>query len=85
MNGRKRRAVMARCPECHSRIYFNRMPEWGHRVVCRECDARLEVVELIPLELDWADDDDDDYDFEFGERYHHSGNGQGDEDVPAAY
>jgi len=42
--------------------------ELGQRVICPNCQADLEVVETVPLELDWyyeepSDDDDDDVDW----------------------
>lgn len=44
------------CPECDSRIRL-RTPRLGQRVQCRECGTPLEVIDLHPLELDWAYDD----------------------------
>ncbi|MBK8989030.1 MAG: hypothetical protein IPM39_23660 [Chloroflexi bacterium] len=41
------------CPECDSRIRL-RAPRLGQRIQCRECETALEVVDLTPLELDWA-------------------------------
>ena len=56
------------CPECDAKITLkNHNLRLGQTVVCRGCDTRLEVVELDPLELDWAfDDADDDY-LDFGD------------------
>ena len=50
----------AYCPECDARITLRKEPELGQRLVCPECDEPLEVVELDPLELDWAYDEDED-------------------------
>lgn len=44
------------CPECDSRIRL-RSPRLGQRIQCRECGTALEVVDLTPLELDWAFED----------------------------
>lgn len=44
---------IAFCPECDSRLRL-RTVRLGQRITCRECDTALEVVELNPIELDWA-------------------------------
>lgn len=44
----------AYCPGCDTRIRFNKRPTMGHKVTCPECLELLEVVELRPIELDWA-------------------------------
>ncbi len=44
----------AACPECHSEVPFESAPQLGERTECRTCRAVLEVVNLRPLELDWA-------------------------------
>lgn len=49
----------AECPSCEAKIVFNARPQMSQQVVCSTCDARLEVVWLDPLELDWAYDDED--------------------------
>ena len=33
----------------------------GDRVICPGCDAQLEIVSLVPPELDWPYDDGYDY------------------------
>jgi lysine biosynthesis protein LysW len=53
------RSYTAYCPECDTKITFKKEPELGQRVTCRECSEILEVVELDPLELDWAYEEDD--------------------------
>ena len=59
----------ATCPQCDDRIRFTEMPDVGDIVRCRTCDARLEVISLNPIELDWPfeldDDDDSDDETEF--------------------
>ena len=49
------------CPDCDEQVLVSGVPKIGQIVYCSSCDARLEVVEIDPLELDWALDDDDDY------------------------
>jgi lysine biosynthesis protein LysW len=48
---------VAYCPECDAKINV-KSPKLGQIVTCRVCDTRLEVVDLKPLELDWAFEDD---------------------------
>ncbi|MCB9420921.1 MAG: hypothetical protein H6667_14030 [Ardenticatenaceae bacterium] len=59
---------VAYCPECDAKINV-KSPKLGQIVTCRVCDTRLEVVDLKPLELDWAFEDDyddlDDLDFDY--------------------
>lgn len=59
---------VAYCPECDAKINV-KSPKLGQIVSCRVCDTRLEIVDLKPLELDWAFEDDlDDFDdLEFDE------------------
>lgn len=45
------------CPECDTRVMFYQLPRLGQQVVCLQCSTRLEVVEVSPIELDWAYDD----------------------------
>lgn len=51
------RALMARCPECDSRIYFDRRPDNGQMIVCPECETSLEVISVNPIRLDWASEE----------------------------
>lgn len=63
---------VALCPDCEEGIRFGSRARLGQRVSCPHCGADLEVVELSPLELDWAyedtdwedEDDEDDDDWE---------------------
>lgn len=64
------------CPECDSRIKL-RSPRPGQRVTCHACGTGLEVIELSPLELDWAFSDDYD-DFDYDDRLNGSTEGYGD-------
>jgi lysine biosynthesis protein LysW len=56
MGRRIRKAIMSRCVECDSRVYFDKMPELGYIVTCRECGTKLEVIDHDPIELDWLED-----------------------------
>ena len=49
--------LMARCPECDSRVYFERRPDVGQIIVCPECETSLEVISANPVRLDWAFDE----------------------------
>ncbi|MBC7238048.1 MAG: lysine biosynthesis protein LysW, partial [Chloroflexi bacterium] len=49
------------CPDCDEEVFFSTKPKLGQIVYCPSCDARLEVVEVDPLELDWALGEDDEY------------------------
>ena len=40
------------CPECHEEVYVDADMEQGDRVNCDECQSRLVVVGLDPIELD---------------------------------
>ena len=51
--------AFAYCPDCAGRIYVGRKPWIGQPVTCDSCYAELEVVELNPPALDWADSSDD--------------------------
>jgi alpha-aminoadipate carrier protein LysW len=44
----------AYCPDCDGRIVLNPTPKVGKRLTCPHCDADLEVIDVDPLELDWA-------------------------------
>lgn len=43
---------MARCPECHAKLSVPADVELSDRIVCESCGAELEVVHLVPLELE---------------------------------
>jgi lysine biosynthesis protein LysW len=45
--------VMALCPDCGQIVELEE-PEEGQLLSCPTCRARLEVLNLEPLELDWA-------------------------------
>ncbi len=43
---------MALCPECEASLDLGDEIEEGQRVDCPECNAKLEVVNTNPVELD---------------------------------
>ena len=47
------------CPGCDEEIYIPTAPRLGDVIVCRTCEADLEVVSIRPLELDWREEEDD--------------------------
>lgn len=62
---------LALCPDCEEGINMGSDARIGQRISCPHCGADLEVVELSPIELDWAyddgdweEDDDDDEDWD---------------------
>lgn len=68
-NGRERSNNQnnAKCPLCRENVHISPKFKVGDRVICTGCDAQLEIVSLVPLELDWPYDSydynyqDDDY------------------------
>jgi hypothetical protein len=54
------------CPDCERRIGFDHTPYLEEVVYCPNCEAALMVVELHPIELEWAyvDDEADYEDYE---------------------
>jgi lysine biosynthesis protein LysW len=47
------------CPECESSIPLGEDPFVGKQVTCAKCGSFLEIVDLSPVQLDWAYFDDD--------------------------
>ena len=45
--------AIAFCPDCEESISLSQ-PKKGELLICPHCDAELEVINLAPLELDWA-------------------------------
>lgn len=45
------------CPECHEEVFVDAEIEQGDNVVCDECNSRLVVVGLDPIELDLEESD----------------------------
>lgn len=52
---------LAACPECQSEIHVDEDVDKGEIVNCEECDIKLEVVGLDPIELDLAPEDEEDF------------------------
>jgi lysine biosynthesis protein LysW len=46
-------AKTAVCPDCGEQVPLGLLAKMGQRVTCPHCQADLEVVETVPLELDW--------------------------------
>jgi lysine biosynthesis protein LysW len=51
-----RKTIVATCPECDESIGLGAKLYVGQRIVCPHCEIDLEVISLVPLELDWAFD-----------------------------
>lgn len=47
---------IAYCPDCDATLRLKSV-RLGQQITCRECGTMLEVVELNPVELDWAFDE----------------------------
>jgi lysine biosynthesis protein LysW len=60
--------AVATCVECDEELAISGRPRLGTKLVCGHCGARLEVVSLEPVEVDWSyeDDEDDEWDDEVG-------------------
>jgi lysine biosynthesis protein LysW len=46
--------AVAFCLECGNTITLDARLHEGQQLICTECGARLEVINVIPLELDWV-------------------------------
>ena len=62
--GEKEPMNEAYCPDCDRLIHLPSKPSVGDPVTCPHCRAKLEVIDLNPIELDWMYDDDEEEDFE---------------------
>ena len=55
----------AECPDCGANVTLKGPIRIGRRVTCPHCEADLEVVETVPVELDWyyeeTEDDDEEW------------------------
>jgi alpha-aminoadipate carrier protein LysW len=60
---------IAVCPECEAEIHVDEDLDKGERINCEECEARLEVVGLDPIELDLVVDDDEEESYDDEEDY----------------
>jgi lysine biosynthesis protein LysW len=52
------------CIDCENSINLGKEPFIGQRVSCHFCGAYLEVMELAPIEFEWAYDEDEDWDLD---------------------
>lgn len=50
---------LATCPECASDIHVDEDVDKGETMFCEECETKLEVVGLDPIELDIKPDDEE--------------------------
>jgi len=60
-------AAKAICPSCGEWVKLPDHPKIGQKITCMECEADLEVIEVNPVELDWAfmeDEFDDEEDWD---------------------
>lgn len=57
----------AECPDCGDMITLKTEPRIGGRMSCPFCRTELEVIDIDPLELDWAYDDPGDEDWDEGD------------------
>jgi lysine biosynthesis protein LysW len=46
----------AKCPLCREVVYIGSHAKVGGRILCPGCDAQLEIVSMVPIELDWPYD-----------------------------
>ena len=67
-DNREDQMATAYCPECEQKVKLGAEPAEGQRVTCLNCGTILEVINLEPLELDWAyvepADDEQDWDWD---------------------
>ena len=57
--------ALVTCVECDEEIELSGRPRLGQTLVCISCGAHLEVVNISPIEVDWADDEGDEWEDEF--------------------
>jgi lysine biosynthesis protein LysW len=56
------------CPDCGQKIDIGPKPKRGQWVSCPHCNADLEIINVTPMELDWAQyDEDEEIDDDFWE------------------
>ena len=51
--------VTSVCPDCDEQVTLRGPIALGRLVSCPNCGARLEIVETVPVELDFADEDEE--------------------------
>ena len=56
----------ALCPICDAKVSLPKKVTLGQFAICHKCTESLKVINIRPIELDWADgiDEDDDYEFD---------------------
>ena len=47
------------CLSCEEDVYVGRNPKIGKYVVCNNCDATFQIIDIEPVLIDWPEDDDD--------------------------
>ncbi|HOC20724.1 MAG: hypothetical protein GYA30_09965 [Chloroflexi bacterium] len=56
------------CPSCGETIKVTGQVKIGRYITCPICDEMLEIIDVNPIELDWAfyddEDNEDDLDYE---------------------
>ena len=52
--GMRTKTRVAYCLECGQAIDLKSRPKLGQRITCPDCGAYLEIINLEPLEFDWA-------------------------------
>jgi lysine biosynthesis protein LysW len=50
---------LATCPECEAEIHVDEDVDKGETMFCEECETKLEVVGLDPIELDVVYDEEE--------------------------
>jgi len=58
----KSKMPSAGCPNCSENVFVEASKNMGDTVLCEECDSKLELVGLDPIELDPQFESDEDYD-----------------------
>ena len=48
--------MTSECLFCHCELVLSQSVVEGERIICPACEAKLEIVSVQPLELDWAYD-----------------------------
>lgn len=71
------------CPACDKPIYVPGNVRLHQKLVCKECNTDLEIIDLNPLTLDWAFDYEDTIsdphsDYEEDDYYYGNGDGRRD-------
>jgi hypothetical protein len=42
------------CLDCEHEIYLGSRPRVGQKVTCPNCEVKLEIINVEPLEFDWV-------------------------------